>query len=158
MDYCLHGLGVRGDGWDFHGYGLGSKDAHINPAVTLGGAIASGNFSKLGPYITAQMLGGFAGAVLVWLHFLPHWAETADPIRKLSCFCSHPAIPNKIINLVSEIIPTCTLCVRGRLYFLARQHIQRFGWWFGPIFDWRIGVGAHPLIGRNDRHQYEPRA
>jgi glycerol uptake facilitator protein len=93
----------------FTALACGSRDAHINPAVTLGVAIASGNLSKLGPYITAQMLGGFAGAVLVWVHFLPHWAETKDPVRKLSCFCSHPAIPNKITNLVSEIIPTCTL-------------------------------------------------
>jgi glycerol uptake facilitator protein len=84
----------------------GSKDAHINPAVTLGIAVASGNFSKLVPYATAQMLGGFVGSVFVWLHFLPHWRETPDPIHKLSCFCSHPAIPNKLANLLSEIIPT----------------------------------------------------
>jgi glycerol uptake facilitator protein len=84
----------------------GSKDAHINPAVTLAVPVASGNFSKLAPYITAQMFGGFAGAVLIWLHFLPHWAGTGDPIRKLSCFCSHPAIPNRAANLIGEIIPT----------------------------------------------------
>lgn len=87
----------------------GSKDAHINPAVTLGVAVASGNFSKLAPYVTAQMLGGFAGASLVWLHYYPHWAGTQDPIRKLSCFCSHPAIPNRVANLISEIIPTSLL-------------------------------------------------
>ena len=57
----------------------------------------------------SQMLGGFAGAVLVWLHFLPHWAGTLDPIRKLSCFCSHPAIPNTAANLIGEIIPTSLL-------------------------------------------------
>ena len=90
-----------------------SRDAHINPAVTLGVAIASGNFSKLAPYVTAQMLGAFTGAVLAWLHFLPHWAVTQDPIRKLSCFCSHPAMPNKVSNLISEMIPT------GVLVFVA---------------------------------------
>src|SRR5258707_8613833 len=93
----------------FRALAWGRKDAHITPAVTLGVAVASGNFSKLAPYVTAQMLGGFAGAVLVWLHFLPHWAGTLDPIRKLSCFCSHPAIPNKVSNLISEIIPTTLL-------------------------------------------------
>lgn len=93
----------------FTALACGSRDAHINPAVTLGVAVASGNYSKLAPYITAQMLGAFAGAVLVWLHFLPHWAGTQDPIRKLSCFCSHPAIRNKVANLVSEIIPTSLL-------------------------------------------------
>jgi glycerol uptake facilitator protein len=93
----------------FTALACGSRDAHINPAVTLGVAIASGNFSKLAPYIPAQMLGAFAGAALVWLHFRPHWAGTQDPIRKLSCFCSHPAIPNKVANLISEIIPTSLL-------------------------------------------------
>ncbi|PYU81315.1 MAG: aquaporin [Acidobacteria bacterium] len=93
----------------FTALACGSKDGHINPAVTLGVAVASGNFSKLAPYVTAQMLGGFAGAVLVWLHFLPHWAGTLDPIRKLSCFCSHPAIPNTAANLIGEIIPTSLL-------------------------------------------------
>jgi glycerol uptake facilitator protein len=93
----------------FTALACGSRDAHINPAVTLGVAVASGNFSKLVPYVTAQMLGGFAGAVLVWVHYFPHWAVTPDPIRKLSCFCSHPAIPNRVANLIAEIIPTSLL-------------------------------------------------
>jgi glycerol uptake facilitator protein len=95
--------------WIFTALACGSKDAHINPAVTLGVAVASGNYSKLAPYITAQMLGAFAGAVLVCPHFLPHWAGTQDPTRKLSCFCSHPAIPNTAANLIGEIIPTSLL-------------------------------------------------
>jgi glycerol uptake facilitator protein len=32
----------------------GSSDAHLNPAVTLGFAVVSGDFSKLLPYIAAQ--------------------------------------------------------------------------------------------------------
>ena len=93
----------------FTAIACGSRDAYINPAVTLGIALESGNFSKVGPYIAAEMLGGFVGAVLVWLHFLPHWAETPDPMRKLSCFCSHPAFPKRVTNLVSEVIPTFLL-------------------------------------------------
>ncbi|MGD0957987.1 MAG: MIP/aquaporin family protein [Candidatus Acidiferrales bacterium] len=93
----------------FTAIACGSRDAYINPAVTLGIALESGNFSKLGPYIAAEMLGAFAGSVLVWIHFLPHWAETPDPIRKLGVFCSHPAFPNRISNLVAEIIPTFLL-------------------------------------------------
>jgi glycerol uptake facilitator protein len=93
----------------FTALACGSRDAHINPAVTLGVAVATGNYSKLAPYVTAQMLGAFLGAVLVWIHFLQHWAPTQDPARKLSCFCSHPAIPNKMANFISEIIPTSLL-------------------------------------------------
>src|SRR5215468_4611206 len=45
----------------------GSHEAHLNPAVTLGLAIVSGDFSKLLPYFVAQMMGAIAGATLVWL-------------------------------------------------------------------------------------------
>jgi glycerol uptake facilitator protein len=87
----------------------GSSDAHLNPAVTMGFAISSGSFAKLGPYVVAQMLGAFAGAVLVWLHFLPHWKATEDPNLKLACFCTIPAIRKFAANLVSEVIATFVL-------------------------------------------------
>lgn len=87
----------------------GSSDAHINPAITLGFAVITGNYSKIAPFIIAQMLGAFVGAVLVWLHFLPHWKETSDASLKLSVFCTAPAIRAPISNLASEIIATFVL-------------------------------------------------
>jgi len=84
----------------------GSRDANINPAVTLGFAIVSGDYSKLLPYAAAQMLGAFAGAVLVWVFFLPHWRETTDASHKLAVFCTGPAIRNPLANLTSEIMGT----------------------------------------------------
>lgn len=87
----------------------GSNDANINPAVTIGFAVTAGNYSKVIPYISAQMLGAFAGAIFVWLHFLPHWKETPDPSLKLAVFCTSPAIRNRAANLVSEIIATLVL-------------------------------------------------
>ena len=30
------------------------------------------------PTILAQLLGAFAGAFLVWVHYFPHWAQTKD--------------------------------------------------------------------------------
>jgi len=89
----------------------GSKDAHINPAVTLGFAIASGDFHKVAPYFAAQVLGAIVGAMLVWLHYLPHWRETADPSLKLGAFCTAPAIRSTGANLLSEIIATLALVV-----------------------------------------------
>src|SRR5215471_18312309 len=87
----------------------GSPGAHINPAVTLGVAIRSGDFSNLPGFFVAQLLGGIAGAILVWLHFLPHWAETRDPGLKLACFSTGPAMRNTAANLISEIIGTFLL-------------------------------------------------
>lgn len=87
----------------------GSADAHLNPAVTLGFAISSSNFVKLGPYLLAQMLGAFAGAALVWLHYLPHWKGTPDKALKLACFCTGPAIRSAFANLISEMVATFVL-------------------------------------------------
>ena len=87
----------------------GSPGAHINPAVSLGVAIISGNFSNFLPFFGAQLAGAFVGAALVWLHFLPHWAETNDPGLKLACFSTGPAIRNTAANLISETIGTFLL-------------------------------------------------
>src|SRR5713226_4566928 len=87
----------------------GSSDAHLNPAVTLGFAVSTGDFGKVGPYIVAQMAGAFVGATLVWLQYLPHWKETPDQGLKLAVFCTAPAIRKFGANLVSEIIGTCVL-------------------------------------------------
>jgi glycerol uptake facilitator protein len=93
----------------FTSIACGSSDAHLNPAVTIGFAISSGNFAKFLPFLAAQMAGAFVGAVLVWLHFLPHWQETPDQGLKLACFCTAPAIRRFGPNLISEIIGTFVL-------------------------------------------------
>jgi glycerol uptake facilitator protein len=93
----------------FTAIACGSNDAHLNPAVTLGFAVRAGSFGKLAPYVAAQVLGAVAGAVLVWLHYLPHWKETPEVSAKLACFCTGPAIRSLVPNLVSEIIGTFVL-------------------------------------------------
>jgi glycerol uptake facilitator protein len=93
----------------FTAIACGSIDAHLNPAVTLGFAVRAGSFGKLAPYVAAQVLGALVGAVLVWLHYLPHWKETPEVSAKLACFCTGPAIRSLVPNLVSEIIGTFVL-------------------------------------------------
>jgi glycerol uptake facilitator protein len=61
------------------------------------------------PLVAGEFLGAFAGAVLVWLHYLPHWRETSDPGLKLAVFCTGPAIRRPLMNLLSEAIATFTL-------------------------------------------------
>ena len=87
----------------------GSADAHINPAVTVAAAVATGDPGKLALYVPAQILGAFAGAVVVWLHYLPHWAATEEQGLKLACFCTGPAIRSVPANWVSEVIATFLL-------------------------------------------------
>ena len=93
----------------FTAIACGGSDAHLNPAVTIGSAVATGNFSKFLPYLGAQLAGAFCGATLVWVHFYPHWRETPDADSKLACFCTSPAIRSPAANLASEIIGTFVL-------------------------------------------------
>src|ERR1043165_9447721 len=51
----------------------GDPDAHLNPAVTIGVAVSTGDFTKFLPYFAVQVIGAIAGQTLVWLHYFPHW-------------------------------------------------------------------------------------
>lgn len=84
--------------------------AHLNPAVTIGLAIA-GKFSWLAVpgYIAAQFIGAMLGAFLVWVLFKDFYAGTEDKGAKHATFCTGPAIPNTASNLFSEVIGTFVL-------------------------------------------------
>ena len=92
-------------------YAVGTiSGAHLNPAITLA-LFMVGKFSGdlvIG-YILAQLAGAFLGAIIVWLHYLPHWKNTLDPSAKLAVFSTGPAIRNRFANLISEIIATAVL-------------------------------------------------
>ena len=79
--------------------------AHLNPAVTIGLALA-GKFAwaSVPSYILAQMIGAMLGAFLVWLMYYDHFQRTNKPDAILSVFCTGPAIRNYVSNIVSEVI------------------------------------------------------
>lgn len=89
---------------------LGSPGADLNPAVTIA-AMLRGAYDPTTAifHIIAQLIGAFIGAILVWLHYMPHWAETNDAGLKLAVFSTGPAIRNTGTNLISEIIGTFVL-------------------------------------------------
>jgi glycerol uptake facilitator protein len=101
----------------FTAIACGSPDGHLNPAVTLGAAVSSGDFSKVVPYTLAQMAGAIVGAALVWIQYFPHWRETKEPDLKLACFSTGPAIRTFVPNLLSEVIGTFVLVlVAGAIF------------------------------------------
>lgn len=118
----LEGTKGQGGGWMVitTAWGLGvfigvvvagpSSGAHLNPAVSIGLALA-GQFewAKVMPYIAMQLLGAATGASLTWLMHKDHFDLTPSQGTKLGVFATAPAIRNYPINLVSEVIGTFVL-------------------------------------------------
>lgn len=121
--------------------------AHLNPAVTIAVAsIGKLPWDMVPVYISAQMLGAFLGAVIVWLAYLPHWELTKDPGAKLAVFCTGPAVRKPASNMITEVIGTFML-VLGVLAILTPANLvpdSGFDVGFGPflvgIIVWAIGL------------------
>ena len=128
---------------------FGSSDAHLNPAVTVAFAVATNDFSHIAPYITAQLIGAFLGAVLVWLQYLPHWAATPDPAAKLACFATGPAIRKAGPNFLSEMLATMVLILG--LSGISSKNLGELAIGVGPylvgILVWSIGLSLGGTTG-----------
>lgn len=110
--------------------------AHLNPAVTIGLAMA-GKFAwaNVGSYILAQCIGGAIGILLVWVSYYDHFKATTDLDAKLGTFATGPAMRNPIMNFISEAIATFVL-VFVILYIAGAQFSAN------GISDINIGLGS----------------
>ena len=87
-----------------------ASGASFNPALTI--ALAAGGFfdwAMVPGYIIAQMLGGFVGAVIVYLLFKDQFDATEDGSTKRGVFCTVPAVPNTGRNIFAEAVATFVL-------------------------------------------------
>jgi glycerol uptake facilitator protein len=84
--------------------------AHLNPAVTVGLAIA-GKFgwATVPLYMLGQFLGAALGSSLVWLFYRPQFGKTRDRDLKLAAFCTTPAIRDGLSNFLCESMGTSVL-------------------------------------------------
>ena len=130
----------------FTALAFGSADGYLNPAVTLGSAVSSGDFSKFGPYFAAELAGAMVGATLVWIHYLPHWRETPDPAAKLACFATGPAIRRPAANLVSEIVGTFVLVLVAGAIGKAAP-VAGMGQYLVGGLVWAIGLSLGGTTG-----------
>lgn len=97
------------------------------------------------------MAGAFVGAILVWLHFLPHWKETEDQTLKLLRFSTMPAIRSFAANMISEIIGTFVLVfVVGAMFSKAvagAGYIPGLGSYLVSALVWGIGLSLGGTTG-----------
>jgi glycerol uptake facilitator protein len=125
----------------------GLTGAHLNPAVTLGfAAIGSTAWDLVPFYLGGEFLGAFIGAVIVYLHYLPHWAETEDPGLKLAVFSTGPAVRNTAANVVSEIIGTFML-VFGVLAIVSNELAGGLAALLIGFLVWGIGLSLGGTTG-----------
>jgi glycerol uptake facilitator protein len=59
---------------------FGLSGGHLNPAVTIGVAIDTGEWGDVPTYLAGQMLGSLIGPLLVWLAYYGHFEA---PLRRL---------------------------------------------------------------------------
>jgi len=101
-------------GWGFAVFAGASVAApsggHINPAVTLGLAIADKlDWDRVPFYVAGQLVGAFIGAVLAWAVYKKQFDTHDDPAGTLGVFATGPTVPHKLWNTVSEVIGTFVL-------------------------------------------------
>ncbi len=145
------GWGVVTAGWAFAvmcgvftAIACGSSDAHLNPAVTLGAALLTGNYAHVASYWLAQTVGAIVGSTLVWLAYLPHWSETTGQDCKLAVFCTAPAIRKAPMNFLTEVIATFVLVLVVFAIFSKRVAMAGPSAGLGPFLVaclvWGIGL------------------
>jgi glycerol uptake facilitator protein len=114
------------------------SDAHINPAVTIGLAVA-GEFAwdLVAGYVLCQFAGALLGAVFVYLFYVQHFRITDDANAKLGTFCTIPAIRGTVPNVFSEIVGTFVLVLAVLLAVGATVTMDG-----DPAGDLKVGLGA----------------
>ncbi|MDR3326384.1 MAG: aquaporin family protein [Rhodospirillaceae bacterium] len=137
--------------------------AHLNPAVTVALAICNGDYYTILPYTTAQTVGAFCAATLVWITFLPHWAETSDQGLKLGVFATGPAIRNITANATCELLATAALVIAGFAIGSKGVAVNGLPAGFSPylwgMLIWSIGLGLGGPTGYaiNPARDFGPR-
>jgi len=130
---------------------FGSPGANLNPAITLAAAVASGDYSPLAGFWSAQLLGAFCGASLMALHYAPHWSQTPDAGAKLGVFCTAPAVYSPLANLLSEAVGTAVLVLVANAIFShgvsTSGPAAGLGPWLVASLVWGIGLSLGGTTG-----------
>jgi len=95
----------------------------------------------------------------VWLHYLPHWAVTADPGTKLAVFATGPAIRAPGANLLSEAVATARAGGGPQLVVASLLRLSGHGehddsrYIEETLRESRLGLDCLPLAGQRLRKE-----
>ena len=121
--------------------------AHFNPALTIALAfIGNVAWSQVPIYFAGQFLGGFLGAVLVFIFNYDQFKSTDNKGDKLAVFCTGPAVRNTTINFICEVVGTFVL-VFGILGMGAQNLTNGMGTLFVGLLIWAIGLSLGGTTG-----------
>jgi len=121
--------------------------AHFNPALTIALAvIGKVAWSQVPIYLAGQFIGGFLGAVLVFIHNYDQFKSSDNKADKLAVFCTGPAVRNNLINFICEVIGTFVL-VFGILGIGAQNLTNGMGTLFVGFLIWSIGLSLGGTTG-----------
>ena len=100
-----------------------ASGAHLNPAVTIGLAVAGKfDWAMVPSYLLAQFLGAFIGSVLTWLAYKDHFDVTKDAGAILGVFSTGPAIRKPFQNVITEAIATFVFMLA--VFFIQKGEVK----------------------------------
>ena len=117
---------------------------HLNPAVTVGLAVANKfEWSQVPSYIFAQFLGAMAGAIAAYVFYRDHIKLTQDEKVIKGCFSTGPAIRNTTSNFISECLGTFILVFL--IFFVATpiltiEGLENIQYGIGSMDAFPVGV------------------
>jgi glycerol uptake facilitator protein len=131
--------------------------AHLNPAVTLSVAIFRGfAWSKVLPYMAAQLAGAFTGAALVFLNYRPAFLKQDPGLdHTAGVFCTFPVFPDfPMYGFIDQVIGTALLLFLV-MALTDENNLQAPGW-MTPFLVGAIVVAIGTCFGAMHGYAINP--
>jgi MIP family channel proteins len=141
----------------------GVSGAHLNPAITVALAIGRGfAWSKVGPYVAAQVLGAFVAAAMVYLTYREAFAAFDGGLRQIDgalgtagVFATYPSPHLSLLGgLVDQIVGTALLMI-GVLAVTDARNAAPPGW-LVPVLVGGLVIAIGVAFGFNAGYAINP--
>jgi len=118
-----------------------ASGAHLNPAVTIGLAVAGKfDWDKVPSYLIAQFAGACIGSLLTWLAYKDHFNKTTNQGAILAVFSTGPAIRNAFSNVLTETVATFVFMLA--IFFIQKGDMKLGALDALPVALLVLGVGV----------------